>query len=361
MPELGEWGQKKLLQANVLVVGAGGLGCPVLQYLTAAGVGTIGIVDDDVVALSNLHRQVLYDMSDIGLSKVKQATQKLHKLNLDVQLRPYDIRLTAQNALNIIEAYDIVVDGTDNFESRYMVNDACVLLGKPLVYGAISRFEGQVAVFNCKDENGNPTANYRDLFPDPPAPHEVQNCVEAGVLGVLPALIGSLQATEVIKWIAGIGEPLVNRLLTYNVLTNQLFEIAISPSQIIPGAPKDKAAFLKMDYSRTCTLPAVVEIEAEDFERLLHDKTVTIIDVREKDEPPRITGFPHLHIPSLQLPEAIPTIHGDTIITFCQTGVRSRQTAAALLHTFGTAKKIYSLKGGIAGLKKYINEENYAC
>ena len=291
LPEVGETGQRKLLQAKVLVVGAGGLGCPVLQYLVAAGVGTIGIVDDDTVALSNLHRQVLYDTADIGLPKAERAALKLHHLNPDVQLHVRTMRLTNQNALGLIDAYDIIVDGTDNFASRYVINDACVLLGKPLVYGAVSKFEGQVAVFNSIAAGGR-TANYRDLFPVPPAAGEVLNCAESGVLGVLPALIGTMQAAEVLKLITGIGQLLLDCLLTYNTLTNQLFQIAIAPSEATSDLiPKDAAAFLSMDYDWACAAPNVVEINSEDFESLMHDPSIAIIDVREHDEVPFITGL----------------------------------------------------------------------
>ncbi|MBD0294073.1 MAG: HesA/MoeB/ThiF family protein, partial [Flavisolibacter sp.] len=203
LQEFGEAGQQKLLQAKVLVIGAGGLGCPVLQYLAAAGVGVVGIADDDIVSLTNLHRQVLYSMSDIGKSKVERAAAILRQLNPDIEIIPYHLRLTNKNALDIITAYDIVVDATDNFPTRYLLNDACVLLSKPLIYGAVSKFEGQVAVFNGVGSSGEKSVNYRDLFPVPPQEDEVPNCAEAGVLGVLPGIIGSLQAGEVIKLITG--------------------------------------------------------------------------------------------------------------------------------------------------------------
>ncbi len=196
LKEIGESGQQKLLQAKVLVVGAGGLGCPVLQYLAAAGVGKLGIVDDDIVSLTNLHRQVLYNTSDIGFAKTERAAAALRSLNPDIEIIPYNLRLTNQNALDIINNYDIVVDGTDNFSSRYMINDACVLLKKPLVYAAISRFEGQVAVFNYIDNDNEKPVNYRDLFPIPPAEDEAMNCAVAGVLGVLTGIIGSMQANR---------------------------------------------------------------------------------------------------------------------------------------------------------------------
>jgi adenylyltransferase/sulfurtransferase len=352
LKEFGLAGQQQLMQARVLVVGAGGLGCPVLQYLAAAGVGTIGIIDDDVVSLANLHRQVIYTMEDIDLLKAERAAIRLQQLNPEIRIDWYAERLQNQNALDLFSAYDIIVDGTDNFASRYLINDACVLLGKPLVYGAISRFEGQVAVFNVVKNANETTANYRDLFPDPPLEGSVLNCADAGVLGVLPGIIGSLQAAEVIKLITGIGTVTTNTLLTYNVLTCQLFEMAILPSvRTLAYLPKDEAAFLKTDYEWLCSATGVAEITAEQFSNYLQDRTVTIIDVREWGELPQISDFLHQHIPLAQLQNQAKNITGETIITFCQSGKRSAQAATLLLPIFGASKKIYSLKGGIGSWK----------
>jgi len=194
LKEFGEPAQQKLLQAKVLVVGAGGLGCACLQYLAAAGLGSIGIIDNDKVALHNLHRQVLYTVNDIGLPKAEQAARSLRQLNPDIDIRAFNERLTVHNAIGLFREYDIIIDGTDNFSSRYMINDACVLTGKPLIYGAVSKFEGQAAIFNCSISPQERPGNYRDLFPQPPAPNEIDNCAEAGVLGVLPGIIGTMQA-----------------------------------------------------------------------------------------------------------------------------------------------------------------------
>lgn len=349
---MGEAGQQKLWQSKVLVIGAGGLGCPVLQYLTAAGVGTIGIADDDVVSLTNLHRQVLYSTNDIGLSKAKRAADVLKSLNPDIEIIPYNFRLTNQNALSIIDEYDIVVDGTDNFSSRYMINDACVLLSKPLVYAAISRFEGQVAVFNFNKNNNEKPVNYRDVFPIPPADNEVMNCAVAGVLGVLPGIIGSMQANETIKLITGIGQPLINRLLTYNALNNQSYEMSISaPDNTASFIPKDIIAFQNYDYEMACSTDNSFEIDSNQFDTLLHNNNITIIDVREFDEQPPVTEFSHIHIPLQQLNENTASLNGDILITFCQSGGRSRQAAKLLSDIFGASKKIYSLKGGIVHWK----------
>jgi adenylyltransferase/sulfurtransferase len=229
LPEVGEAGQQKLAEAKVLVVGAGGLGCPALQYLAAAGIGTIGIVDGDVVNETNLHRQVLYTNSDVGKPKVEVAAERLKQLNPELEIQTYSEFLTASNAMDIVANYDLIVDATDNFAARYRINDVCVKLDKPVVYGAIHRFEGQVSVFNYK---GGPT--YRCLFPDKPAENQIPNCNETGVLGVLPGIIGTQQATEVLKIILGIGEVLSGKLMTLNLLTNftRTFEFARNDKQV---------------------------------------------------------------------------------------------------------------------------------
>lgn len=354
LKEFGVTAQEQLLQAKVLVVGAGGLGCPALQYLVAAGVGTIGIVDDDVVSLSNLHRQVLYNMNDIGILKAKVAADKLKQLNNEINIISYNARLTNKNALDIIEEYDIVVDGTDNFSSRYLINDACVFLNIPLVYGAISKFEGQVAVFNSTTNAGQRAVNYRDLFPNPPTDGEVLNCAEAGVLGVLPGIIGTMLANETIKLITGIGEPLINKLLTYNALTNKIYELNLSLSnEAQTSIPKSREAFLNTDYEWLCTSSLNNKFEIDDavFNNLLTNNNTTIIDVREKHELPLINEFEHLQIPLSELTTKQSLINSETVIVFCQSGNRSLQAAKLLSEVF-TLKKIYSLKNGIVEWKR---------
>jgi molybdopterin/thiamine biosynthesis adenylyltransferase/rhodanese-related sulfurtransferase len=349
LKEFGESGQQKLLQSKVLVIGAGGLGCPALQYLAAAGVGTIGIVDDDVVSLTNLHRQILYSTLDIGFSKAEKAKHSLTRLNPDIYIIAYNERLTTKNATDILGAYDIVIDGTDNFATRYLLNDACVLLKKPLVYGAVSQFEGQVAVFNYPNEKGDTPVNYRDLFPNPPKEDEVLNCVEAGVLGVLPGIIGTMQANETIKLITGIGKALINSLFTYNALNNQVYEISLvanEASQLL--IPATKAEFEQMDYNWLCASPNLrFEIDGARFGQIMNTGTSVIIDVREVNESPKPTGFNYTQIPLSKFRNEILSIKGDPVIIFCQTGKRSLQAAQMLFDTFGEAKTIYSLKGGI--------------
>jgi adenylyltransferase/sulfurtransferase len=354
LKEFGEAGQQKLLQAKVLMIGAGGLGCAALQYLAAAGVGTIGIIDDDMVALNNLHRQVLYAVNDIGLSKALRAASVLRQLNPDIIIDAFNERLTVSNSLALMNKYDIIIDGTDNFSSRYMINDACVLLNKPLIYGAVSRFEGQVAVFNYPVDNKEAAVNYRDLFPQPPAGGEVANCAETGVLGVLPGIIGAMQAGETIKLITGIGAPLINRLLTYNALNNQLYELQITARAATRDLiPADAAAFEQTDYDWLCGVSANMhEIDVPTFNKLRSADNVLIADVREYNEMPAVNEFEHIRIPLGSIGEKFPDTENETIIVFCQSGKRSLQAAKLLAGKFGDTKKIFSLAGGILQWKK---------
>lgn len=346
----GEEGQRKLLQASVLVVGAGGLGCPALQYLVAAGVGKIGIVDDDVVSLNNLHRQVLFTTNDIGLPKAEVAAKRLQRLNPEVQINVYSFRLNNLNALEIMVEYDVVLDATDNFSTRYIVNDACALLNKPLVYGAVSQYEGQVAVFNA----GKDAVNYRDLFPQAPEPGSVLNCAEAGVLGVLPGIIGTMQAMECIKLITGIGKPLINQLLTYNALTHDSFVFALTGRDETKSLlPKDAEDFRQRDYEWMCgTGSQAEEIDVVAFDKFLHTKNAMIIDVREQDEQPTVNEFEHRKFPLSKIKEGAPFPEANTLVLFCQSGKRSREAAGILSASFGPTKKIYSLKGGILRWKQ---------
>jgi sulfur-carrier protein adenylyltransferase/sulfurtransferase len=353
LKEFGIEGQQKLLDAKVLVIGAGGLGCPVLQYLAAAGVGTIGIADDDVIELSNLQRQPLYAANETGLSKAITAKEKLRQLNPEINIIAYDERLTAANTLSIIEKYDVVIDGTDNFATRYMINDACVILNKPLVFGAISKFEGQVAIFNCKQNNI--AVNYRDLFPNPPKDGEVPGCAETGVLGVLPGIIGTMMANETIKLIAGIGKPLINRMFTYNALTNQSYEAGLNVNtESASLIPKSAAVFMQTDYAWLCATESSLqfEIDAEKFDSIIAATEVDIIDVRELDEAPAVTEFTFTQVPLSQLKENVSKIKRGTVICFCQSGKRSLQASQLLFDSFGKTKNIYSLRGGIPAWKK---------
>jgi len=352
LPELGEAGQRRLAEARVLVIGAGGLGCPALLYLAAAGVGCIGIVDFDVVEESNLQRQILYQAADVGKPKVDVAADRLLRLNPDLRVEIFREALGTENALDMIARFDLVLDGSDNFPTRYLVNDACVLLDKPLVYGSVYRFEGQVGVFNVL-ENGAKTS-YRDLFPEPPDPAEVVDCNEAGVVGTVPGIIGTMQANEVIKIITGAGKPLYNRLLTYNALNNSLHEIGITPHpEASLHAPKDAAEFQETDYDWFCQTAqdAFVHLDAAEFDAFRKAELPLILDVRNLDETPRVTAFEHLCIPLSELGRNLHRIEKNrALVIFCQTGVRSITAANLIAGRLGHPR-VFNLKGGIVQWK----------
>ena len=354
LKEFGETGQQKLLEAKVLMIGAGGLGCAALQYLAAAGIGHLGIIDDDTISLHNLHRQVLYAVKDIGLPKAAIAAAALQQLNPAVSILACNERMTVVNALELIKNYDVIIDGTDNFAARYMINDACVLLNKPLVYGAVSRFEGQVSVFNVVLNNNNTSANYRDLFPQPPAAGEVANCAETGVLGILPGIIGIMQANETIKLITGIGSPLINSLLTYNALNNQVYELQLAARNNTRDLiPPNAAAFHKTDYNWLCGITEnIFEVGVKKFNELRANNNVLIIDVREPSETPVVKEFEHIRIPLGNIEEKFTDTESDTIIVFCQSGKRSLQAAKLLAAKLGDTKRIFSLAGGILQWEK---------
>ena len=358
LKELGMAGQQQLAAAKVLLIGAGGLGCAALQYLVAAGIGTIGIVDDDAISLCNLHRQVLYSAQDIGKPKSLTAKEKMQQLNPEVCIIAYNEKLSTKNALSLFHSFDIIVDGTDNFASRYLINDACALVRKPTVFGAVSQFQGQLAIFNYSGKNESTPVNYRDLFPVPPKDDEVLNCAEAGVLGVLPGIIGTMMANETIKLITGIGKPLINSLLTYDALNNQVFEVKLSSNPATALLlPKDAESFEAIDYNFFCSaLIQPFEIDAERFNDLIATKKVDIIDVRELGELPEIREFNYLQIPLSIFEESIPLIENETVVLFCQSGKRSKLAAQSLMDRMGTSKKIYSLQGGI--LKWQNNYQN---
>lgn len=354
LKEFGKEAQDKLLNAKVLVIGAGGLGCPALLYLTAAGTGTIGIVDFDIVDITNLHRQVLYTTDDVGKPKAITAAEKLKQLNPDLNIISFQLQLQNNNALEIVREFDIVVDGSDNFTTRYLVNDACVLLDKPLVYGAISRFEGQVGVFNLADKITDFKTNYRDLFPSPPSPGSVPSCSEAGVLGVLPGIIGTMQANECIKIITGTGKPLSNTILSYNSLTNQFYEFMITPERNskypFPGTASE---FLNFDYNWFCgTGNHSNEISISDFNILYKEEKIKTIDVREIDELPFVTEFNHIQLPFSKFEKLITDFSSkDKIVLFCQSGRRSLQALQILKEKY-PGITAWSLKGGIEAWKR---------
>lgn len=353
----GKAGQEKLLKAKVLVIGAGGLGCPVLQYLAAAGVGTIGIVDHDRISLSNLQRQTLYTTAEIGEPKAMTAAGKLTALNPEITVTAYTEEVTASNAWDLVSKYDLVVDATDNFATRYLISDTCCLLQKPLVFGAVSQYEGQVAVFGLNDQGKY--ISYRDLFPEPPRPGEVQDCNVAGVLGVLPGMIGMMQANEVIKHLAGIGKGLAGQLLTFNMLTYETMILELSktkdPENLIP---KDREELEKTDYRFLCGLshPDIIALDPESFLSKIKTGEITAIDVREEGELPA-ASFPHLHLPLSRLEESLNEIPESEIAFFCQGGTRSLKAAEIFIRNRKTPNQPGHLEGGILALIKQQNEK----
>lgn len=345
LDDVGEIGQQKLKEAKVLVVGVGGLGAPILQYLAASGVGSIGIVDYDVVEESNLQRQILFGINDIGKSKVVVAKNKLLSNNPLISIAEYNFQLTNRNAIDLIEHYDIIVDGTDNFSTRYLINDACVILGKPFISGAIYKFEGQVSVFNLND---GPT--YRCLYPTPPLSDEVPSCSEIGVIGVLPGIIGMLQAMEVIKLILGKGINLRGKLLMYDALNVSFTEIGIPKIFSIENTPvRNRNEFENFDYSFSCkgVIEKSNEITLEEFGNL-PDETI-VLDVREPWEKPIIENKKVIQAPLDDIDDYLNDIPIDTpVYVICQKGGRSKMAIEYLKKEYNLTNLI-NVTGGILG------------
>ena len=362
IPEFGEEAQLKLKASRVLIIGSGGLGSPALLYLTAAGVGTIGIVDFDVVDDSNLQRQVLFDIREIGKPKVEAAKRRLEALNPYVNIVIHNTHINSGNALEIIRDYDVVADGTDNFPTRYLVNDATLLLDKPNVYGSIFQFEGQVSVFNYVNRNGERGPNYRDLYPTPPPPGLVPSCAEGGVLGVLPGIIGSLQALEVIKVVTGVGEPLSGRFYTFDALNFESRTFNIKRREDNPVNGKNPTIYELIDYEQFCGMRAVEEkpvkeITARDlYNWQVNGKPFKLIDVREPSE------YQIAQIGGELIPLATVADHADLIprdidvVIHCKSGARSQKAIRELEDKFGF-KNLYNLKGGILAYIDQVQPE----
>lgn len=348
LPGFGSEAQEKLRTAKVLLVGVGGLGCPVIQYLAAAGVGTLGLMDGDRVSLSNLHRQILFAESDIGKSKVEAASAHIQLMNSTTQLQGYPFLLTRQNALEIIQRYELVIDATDNFTARYLINDACVLLNKPFIYGAVTRYEGQVTVFNIPDQQPR-AINYRDLFPQPPSPGEIPSCSETGVLGVLPGIMGCLQATEAIKLITGLGKTLYGRLYTFNLLQARSFEITVKLQHNQPVLAFSD--FEQMEDPGYCEdIDDIPEIDIATFTQRIGLSNVFVLDVRERHEYPPIS-FADAQIPMSELPLAIDDLPEKEIYIICHQGIRSLYAAQLIRKRRNLT--VYSVRGGITA---YLNK-----
>lgn len=351
IPEIGMKGQKRLKASKVLIIGAGGLGSPLGLYLAAAGVGTIGIVDFDVVELTNLQRQILHTTGDIGRPKLESAREAIQALNPHVRMVGHDARLSSENALEILKDYDVVVDGTDNFATRYLVNDACVILGKPNVYGSIFRFDGQVTVFDAKR---GPC--YRCLYPTPPPPGLIPSCAEGGVLGVLPGIIGTLQALETIKLITDQGEPLVGRLLLFDALQMKFRELKLKKDPVCPVCGEHPSIHELIDYEEFCGIRPrednhngnhrETQITVEQLkERLDRGEDIQLVDVREPHEY-EIVNLGAKLIPLRKLPEHVQELDPNReIVVHCKVGERSER-AAEFLRSVGF-KNVKNLVGGI--------------
>ena len=348
MPEVGMEGQLKLKQAKVLCVGAGGLGSPLALYLAAAGVGTLGIVDFDVVDFTNLQRQIIHTTENVGRKKLDSAAETLHAINNNVEIRKFETRLTSANAMELFRDFDVIVDGTDNFPTRYLVNDACVLSGKPNVYGSIFRFEGQASVFAT--ERG---PCYRCLYPEPPPPGLVPSCAEGGVLGILPGLVGVIQATETIKLILGSGEPLVGRLLLIDALAMRFRELKLRKNPDCPVCGQHPTVEELIDYNQFCGIrgeesatATMADITPEELKRRLDaGEDLFVLDVREPHEY-QICNLGGYLIPLNDLPKRISELDSSReIVVHCKMGGRSAK-AVEFLNKSGF-HKVHNLAGGI--------------
>ncbi len=350
LPEFGMEGQRKLKQGSVLLIGTGGLGSPLALYLAAAGVGHIGLVDFDIVDESNLQRQIIHGTSTLGIRKTESAKMRLRDLNPHIDIATYDVQITSDNAFDLIRPYDVIVDGTDNFPTRYLTNDACVMLGKPNVYGSIFRFEGQATVFSPK--HGGPC--YRCLYPEPPPPGLVPSCAEGGVLGVLPGVVGTIQATEAIKLLTGIGEPLIGRLLLYDALAMRFRELKLRRNPDCPVCGDHPTVTELIDYQQFCGISpeeahrdATIEITPAEVADWLHsDNPPFLLDVREPNE------WEICHIPGAvrisvnELAERMNELDSAVeMVVYCRSGVRSAR-AVELLRQAGF-RKVKNMAGGI--------------
>ncbi|PJF44343.1 MAG: molybdenum cofactor biosynthesis protein MoeB [Phototrophicales bacterium] len=364
MPEVGIEGQKKLKAAKILLVGTGGLGSPTAMYLAAAGIGTLGLVDYDVVDVTNLQRQIIHGTKDVGVPKIESAASTLADLNPHVKIIKHEVPLTSENALEIIKDYDIVIDGTDNFPTRYLVNDACVMLGKVNIYGSIFRFEGQVSVFGAED---GPC--YRCLFPSPPPPGLVPNCAEGGVLGILPGTIGTLQATEAIKIVLGIGKPLIGRLLLYDALEMSFDFVKVKKNPHCPVCGENPTITGLIDYEQFCGMPAHDHSQHTDLtpeviipaisvkqlkSRLDSGEQLVIIDVREAHERDISALDVAIHIPKGEVRQRLSEIpHNVPVVVHCRTGGRSGEVVKWLMEEGYT--NVVNLAGGINAWARLID------
>lgn len=355
LPGFGLATQDKLRAAKVLLIGIGGLGCPALQYLAGAGVGSIGIMDADKVSVSNLHRQLLYGENDIGMLKTTVAAKRILEQNATISIEIYPYEINKQNAVQIIKDYDLVIDGTDNFSAKYLINDTCVLLNKPWIYGAVSRYEGQLCVFNLGNPHPTqPLINYRDVFPQMPHSGEIASCEAAGVLGVIPGMIGTMQASEAIKIITGIGKPLYGRMFNYNLLEGNSYEIEMVKKNGTPTIDQDFFNTIHGEFGAGIDCTAmdidIEEIDTATFIQFRANPNIFVLDVRERHEYP-VIDFSHAQIPMSELENAIFELPEKEICIICHQGIRSLYAGELICAKRNL--KVYSLKGGLTA---YFNK-----
>ncbi|MBC7401045.1 MAG: HesA/MoeB/ThiF family protein [Mucilaginibacter sp.] len=332
LPGFNEASQLLLQQAKVLILGAGGLGCPAAQYLTAAGIGTIGIADFDIVSISNLHRQILYAPADVGKKKAVTACQKLQQQNAGIKLVPHDVKVTSDNVMELINKYDIVVDGTDNFETRYLLNDACVIAGKPIVYGAIYQYEGQAAVWNITNADGTKSPNYRDLFPEVDA-NQIPNCADGGVIPTLAGIIGCIQANEVIKYITKTGELLAGKVIVFDAFTLQSRVIKIGK-------------VTKTNITAFAKSVEVLTMSTADVKKGLADNTLELVDIRTDQERDEI-AIGGIHFEADEIDENMDYLTNPIVkVLYCSTGKRSGEAVKQIKKVSPNAN-VYSLEGGL--------------
>lgn len=386
MPEIGVEGQTKLKASSVLLIGTGGLGSPTAMYLAAAGIGRMGLVDYDVVDESNIQRQVIHGVSTVGISKLDSAEKRLKDLNPDIQIDKHNVPLTSDNALEIMEPYDVIIDGTDNFPTRYLVNDACVKLGKPNVYGSIFRFDGQLSVFYADAHDEAPC--YRCMFPEPPPPGLVPSCAEAGVLGILPGTIGTMQATEAIKLLLGIGTPMIGRMMLYDALNMEFNTIRVRKDPNCPVCSIKKQEVELIDYEMFCGMPAhdhsnfslsdeadyegMLEINVSDLKQKIDaDEDMVVLDVRDPHEWEIAAIDGTLRIPKGDIQAAKNAIlagrkrreetvlaqipQDKTIMVHCRSGKRSADSILMLEEVGYSEDKLYNVTGGILAWAEEID------
>lgn len=359
LPGFGEAAQNKLRDASVLVVGAGGLGCPALQYLSLAGVGTIGIIDGDVVELNNLHRQVLYSISDLNKPKSIAAAQKIKQLNTNITVRNYPFALEPSNTIGLFEKYDVIIDATDNFSARYLINDGAFFCNKPVVFATVHRFEGQISVFNYDAGTSEPSPNYRDVFPYPPKEELIPSCAEAGVLGMVPGYYGILQAVETIKILTGLGKPLTGILVMRDLLSNSESQIILKqhPENPLRGNPPKITELTERNYDCDVKIPSVPTLSPEEVHMMKQLTLTTVVDIREKTE------IEHDSIGGQWQPQSggidwwkeIPDEHN--IIVYCASGRRSSFVVRDILDE-SPKRKVFNMMGGIEAWREHFGNEN---